>query len=343
LADEVRAKIEAADEPPKDARAAFRLLMDLVSAAIHKDRFDIAARLTASAQRIAKSSNDVVMTKQLADYSVDLQKTSRKFDQLKDDLKTLEREPASAAANLAIGRFRAFEQDRWRDGIPLLALGKDPELARLAGQELIESSTTDQRMANADGWWQLADARKADAKALRRHAVERYLQVRPNLDGLAKRRVESRLSDVEKWHSKEATYAVSEVGSDFDRQNPPLPTLLNTIDKFHSKGDGSQFAFVITGQYGHIVIDLKKEVAVSRLEIVNRGAQNHRASNLRVYLSRVPGTVGEQIWQAGAAQDAWNVYLEHVFVGRYLTIARDFNRPDDAYFHLRKVKVFGPE
>jgi hypothetical protein len=342
LADDARAKIDMADKPPKDAKAAFRMIMDLTEAAVSKDRFDIAVRLTASAQRIARNGRDAITAKQLAEYAADLQKDSRTFGLLKPDLETLERNPTNAGANLAVGRFRALEQHRWREGIPLLALGSDAELAKLATQELSDPDTAAERLAIADAWWYLADARKADAKALRRHAADLYLRVRSSLEGLAQKRVDARLVAIEKWHSKDATYTVSTVNGEYDRKYPPLPTLLNNVDQFHTH-DGSGFAFIITDRNAHVVIDLKKEVAVARLYILNRNGSQQRAQGMRVFLSNSPGSRGEVIWQAPDRANEWNVLLDRLYVGRYLVLARDSNQPDDAFFHLRKVKVFGPE
>jgi hypothetical protein len=152
------------------------------------------------------------------------------------------------------------------------------------------------------------------------------------------------LEEVEEWHSKNATYGVSVVNGEWDKKCPPLPTLLNNVDKFHSH-DGSEFAFCVTDKHAYIVIDLKNEVAVSRLFIQNRaGPVAGRAKGMTVHLANSPTGRGQQIWQAPDGANEWNVFLDRVYVGRYLVLARDPNLTgQDAYFHLRKVKVFGPD
>jgi hypothetical protein len=333
--------MDLGDKPLKDALATFRLIMDMAEAAVQKDRYDIAGRLASAAQRIARDGKDPLTTKQLAEYVTDLQKRARQFEALEPQLTRLADDPTDADANLAVGRFRALEQHRWREGIALLALSSDAELAKLAGRELAEPTAATERLAIADAWWELAEARKADAKALRRHAADCDLRALPNLAGLTKKKVETRLAEIEKWHSKDATYTVHPAGKEGDdRKYPPLPTLLNNVDKFHRDGD---FAFHIADRYAHIIIDLKKEVAVSRLQILNRATNGDRARNMRVYLSNSPGSRGEQIWQAPDGAAEWNVLLNRLHVGRYLVITRDFDSDHDAYLHLRKVKVFGPE
>jgi hypothetical protein len=340
LTDEVRPKIEAADKPPRDPKATFRALMNMTESAVKKDRYDIAGRLTTSAQGIARDGKDQLTTKQLSEYSLDLQRRRSQYEALQAEFATLESMPLDRTANLAIGRFRGLEQNRWQDAIPLLALGSDPELAKLAGQELT-AATPAERLAIADSWWSLAETRRADTKGLRRHAVDCYLRARPTQEGLARKKAEARLEEFEKWHSRDATYTVSAVNGDDDRRYPPLPSLLNQTEKFHNVD--SEFAFHINDRDAHIVIDLKKEVAVSRLHIHNRRSAGNRARHMGVYLSHSPGSRGEQIWQAPDGAAEWNVPLDRLHVGRYLTIARDPNSGEDAILHLRKVKVFGPE
>jgi hypothetical protein len=161
---------------------------------------------------------------------------------------------------------------------------------------------------------------------------------------LAQKKVDVRLEEVEKWHSKDATYVVSAVNGELYKSYRPLPTLLNNVDKFHFD-NGSEFAFHLTDRYAHIVIDLKKEVAVSRLFIQNRlGEVAPRAKGMTVHLSNSPTQRGQQIWQAPDGANEWNVLLDQVYVGRYLVLARDPNlESEKPFFHLRKVKVFGPE
>lgn len=344
LADEVRAKIDRADKPPRDPKAAFRLILDLADAAVTKDRYDIAEKLITSAQRLARLARDPLTTRQLAEYTIDLQKQSRKFQTMAPHLATLQKDPGDPEANLVVGKFRAFEQHRWEVGAPMMALGSDPELAKVARLELHQPDAASERIAIGEAWWDLAEARKSDEAILRRRAVDWYLRGYQGAEGLAKKKIEVRMNEVEKWHSKNATYGVSSVEGDWAKKFPPLPTLLNDVDRFHAH-DGSELAFCVTGKQGYIVIDLKAAVPVSRLFIQNRnGNTAWRAKGMTVHLSNTPTGRGEQIWQAPDGADEWNVVLDRVYVGRYLILARTPNVGDNnAYFHLRKVKVFGPE
>lgn len=340
IIDEVRAKLDQAEHPPYEPKRVYQFLVELIEQAVKKDRYDIAKRLTNSAERIMERTGDKQTAKLLAVYAQDLQKRQRQFESVQNELARLEQDPSDAEANLAVGRYRCFQQGNWPLGVSMLALGSDAELAKLATQELTTPSTAEARLALADSWWNLAETRSNDKAALRRHAVDWYLQAISGTTGLNQRKAQTRASDGEEWLSKDATYTVFGATGEYDRRFPPLASLLNNTDKFHK--DGTELAFHLSAVDSYITIDLKREVAITRLQILNRpGGVAQRAKGMTVYVSNSPLQRGEMVWQALDAQDQWNIVLPELALGRYVTIARDPQRTADTAFHLRKVKVFG--
>ena len=339
LADDVRAKIDLADKPPRDARAAYYLVMTVIDGAMAKDRYDVAERLTASAKKLARRVGDPQTAKQLAERIPDLQKLKRQFDEVKVALDKLQKDPVDAAANLAVGRFRCLVQGRWNEGVGMLALGNDPQLSKIAELELKQPTAPAELLALADGWWDLAEADKQNERAVRRHAVDRYLRALPRLEGLGKKKAETRIAESEQWLSKDAVYSVSKLHPN----EPPLASLLNATERFYGDDPKSLYAFQIGQADAYIVIDLKREVPISRIYIQNRPVHDRtRGSNL--YLSTSPDRRGEIVWTAPDNAAEWTIVLPKLQTARYITIARDPNvNGGDGWLHLRKVKVFGPE
>jgi len=69
---------------------------------------------------------------------------------------TLIDDPADAAANLAVGRFRCLVKGDWRHGLPLLAIGSDPGLRDTATLDLKGASTAEEQVTVGDAWWAVA-------------------------------------------------------------------------------------------------------------------------------------------------------------------------------------------
>ncbi len=343
LADELRGKIDSGDRPASDPKAAFGETVRMVENAMAKDRYDIAERFANSAQRIARRAGDKLSESQIAGRLQELRNISKQYDAIKPTLATLEKNPVDPAANQKAGEFRCFVQGRWDVGLCLLALGTDAELSRLAEEELRQQTLSKELLKVADDWWQLASNRRADQKALRRHAVDCYLRVLPVLVGAEDKAARARLTEAEKWHSKDAMYQLSPSTSTFDQKHPPLPTLLNAVDRFYKEPNGAEFAFHITDPNAFIVIDLKKETPISRIEILNStGVTTARARGIKVFLSSSPDRRGEQVWQAQEGVLEWTINLPRLYSARFVTIALDPQRSGGP-LHLRKVKVFGPE
>jgi hypothetical protein len=336
IVDEVRAKFDTAGTVPANPRSAFITIMGLVDKAIAQDEYELAERLSVSAQKLTRRAGDARTTKELEERITQLQKRKREFADVKLALAKLANSPADPEANLQVGKFRCLVQERWEEGLPMLALGSDGALAKAAAPELLQPTAATDLLSIADAWWSLAESAKEYSSELRRHAVDGYLRVLPKLEGLPRKKAESRIESAEKWLSKEATYTVSSIDKDWR----PLPSLLNATERFH-EGGGTQFAFSIAQPDAYIVIDLKREVPVSRIHIQNRPVAD-RTTGSTLYLSKNSDVRGTLVWTAPNNAAEWTIVLPRLQTARYITIARDPNR-GDAFLHLRKVKVFGPE
>jgi hypothetical protein len=102
-----------------------------------------------------------------------------------------------AAANLAVGKYRALLRGDWEAGLPHLAKCDDEKLASAAKAEQSASSGAEQ-LAAAEQWRSAADGFKGEDKAaLQRHALEIFKRIAPTLSGLDQATADRRVKELE--------------------------------------------------------------------------------------------------------------------------------------------------
>ncbi len=79
----------------------------------------------------------------------------------------------------------------------MLALSPEPPHAFLAKMELKDDLSTEDRVAVADGWWDVAKREKVGKRTIRARAAHWYKQALPSLRGIAMDRVLKRLAEIE--------------------------------------------------------------------------------------------------------------------------------------------------
>ena len=70
---------------------------------------------------------------------------------MKKALAALDRNPTHPAANQMVGKYRCFNKGNWITGLPMLALGSDPELKALAIVDLKGALSSTERSGHRDG------------------------------------------------------------------------------------------------------------------------------------------------------------------------------------------------
>lgn len=113
-------------------------------------------------------------------------------------LEQLEGEPLNPQWNLVVGRYRCFVSGDWQRGLPMLALGNDPQLRELAIAELGGPGNLDARIELADQWWAWADTQQGRAaESGRLRAAQHYRDVLQQTSGLTRMRLERRVQKVQ--------------------------------------------------------------------------------------------------------------------------------------------------
>jgi hypothetical protein len=118
---------------------------------------------------------------------------------MKTVMQTQAKSPDDPASNLEIGRFLCFVKGSWDLGLRFIVKGSDQSLKALAGKELAFPTQTADRVALADGWYDLAEKEKSPLRKsqLFAHSKGIYEGALVDAPGLLRSKVEKRLSDLE--------------------------------------------------------------------------------------------------------------------------------------------------
>lgn len=196
-------KLEAASaavkavKPQAASKICVELILPIVADAISEDRYDTAQKLTDLALTSARSVRDAALVKDLSAKLKEIEAAASSYQELSDVVSQLVEKPTDPDANLAVGRFHCFVKGDWERGVPMLALGNDAELKKLAIAEL-RGSENKNRIDNVelgDAWWDYGESLSAGPqRSVRGHAAALYGNVFSQLAGLNKKRVEQRLT-----------------------------------------------------------------------------------------------------------------------------------------------------
>jgi len=203
----VLAKVADKVRLPADNKKFLTLLGKAYDEAVAADRYDLAREIGKLAAASAAKTRDPIAKKSVADKLKKLSQLEADYAKIKEAVAVLETKPTDPEANLAVGKYRCFVRGDWENGLPNLALGSDPVLQKLAEQEVVMPDSAAEQAKLADGWWSLAEREKGDTK---RRLLERaafwYKNALPRLTGLAKKKVEQRLANIEKETAPKKTY-----------------------------------------------------------------------------------------------------------------------------------------
>jgi hypothetical protein len=159
------------------------------------DQFDLADKACGVAVQFAKKSTDPALLSRATLRAKEVGEAKSKFQSLKRVLETLAKSPADPQANHEMGQFLCFVKANWDLGLCFLAKGSDPVLKPLAEKERAFPADPAERVAIADGWWDLAQKEGSALKKgqLLAHATDLYASVLPATTGLTRVRVQKRL------------------------------------------------------------------------------------------------------------------------------------------------------
>jgi len=169
----------------------------LLDEAIRQDRFDLASSMVEAAKAAAVKSRDPNLRKDVEAMADRIQKARASYKKVSAALARLKEKPTDPDANLLAGKYHCFLKLDWKTGLPMLALGGDEVLKKIAELDLAEPKESEAQASVGDAWWDYAEKADANAKiAVQQRAKYWYELAVPGLSGLAKGKLEKRLRQI---------------------------------------------------------------------------------------------------------------------------------------------------
>lgn len=162
------------------------------------DDFELALNILAIAETVSrKLASTDPGAKAVQTVVRETRERQKEFQEAEAARAMLEKEPDNAKASFAIGRYLCLSKGDWTAGLSYLAKGDDAGLKALAEQELQVAADTTSQLALADAWWDYGSKETGRNKlSTLRRAAHWYREALPQLSGLAKTRVDQRLSQI---------------------------------------------------------------------------------------------------------------------------------------------------
>jgi len=164
---------------------------------VEADNYEIALALCKITESAARKSKSLALVSVAQKRQEEVEAVQKGFARLQVFVDRLKKNPNDAEANLELGRYYALLKGRWERALPLLAMGSDPALQKLARVDLTKPEEAPAQLALADGWWDFAAAHKEPARlSLQRRAMHWYEQALGGLSGLSRTKALKRIDVV---------------------------------------------------------------------------------------------------------------------------------------------------
>ncbi len=174
--------------------ASDKLLEELAAA----DDYDSAEKLATASVALAKRAGSVPLTVRSSLKLRDLTEAKQLYTGMRGVLETLGKTPDQPAANFEMGQYLCYVKGSWDLGLRFLVKGSDPAIQSLAEKELAQPSESVERVALADGWFDLAEKEKSALRKARmqEHAKGLYESAVADAPALLKMKIEKRLASL---------------------------------------------------------------------------------------------------------------------------------------------------
>lgn len=162
------------------------------------DQYEPADKTCTVAVGLAKKSTDQALLARATSRSKELAEAKSRFQTLKRVLETLAKNPVDSQANLEMGQYVCFVKGNWDLGICFLGKGSDAVLKSLAEREKAFPAGAPERLALADGWWDLGQKESSPLRKgqILAHAGSLYAACLAELSPLIRLRVQKRLDSL---------------------------------------------------------------------------------------------------------------------------------------------------
>lgn len=218
----VLAKVETAARQPSQLKSIAEEALGLIDDAVAADKTEILTELADLALAASRKLKDKDLLKQAQRRKKDVEQIVQAAEEVQSAKKKLEDAPNDPAANSIVGRYLCFVKGDWEQGVPMLALGDDAELKKLATRDIEGAKDAKEQAALGDAWWDLSETKAGrEAERMKERSYHWYKQAMPGLTGLAKDKVEKRLQQTAMLDDRpRSQQAATEPGTEARRSKP---------------------------------------------------------------------------------------------------------------------------
>jgi hypothetical protein len=169
-------------------------------AAMAAGDYTAASRAAKEAERVAKAARDATIAAEARQLTKEIPELKREAETAAKAELRLSANPDDTEASLALGHHLCFVKGEWEKGLPHLANGGVAEVTKAANQEVSNPAEPEAQVKVGDAWWAAAEKERG-ALHKRRYldrAAHWYEKAWPNLDGLARMKLDKRLEEYDK-------------------------------------------------------------------------------------------------------------------------------------------------
>jgi hypothetical protein len=141
---------------PAERMAIAAEAMKLAEQSHGQHKYDVAAEMAALAETQAAKAGNAVARAQARQRAADYRKLARLQEGYDKAKAILADNPDDPAANATVGRYRVLIYGDYPGGLPHLAKGDEPRLKEVAERDLAGAHSSQDRLALADAWFDLA-------------------------------------------------------------------------------------------------------------------------------------------------------------------------------------------
>lgn len=175
-------------------RARLEMIQNLAEETLAEDDYSAADRLAKAALAVARKCKDADLPRTVTAWAGKIERMVQEYEKVRDQIAKLAQDTNDPEANLAVGRWYAFQVGQWEKALSYLAKGSQAELAEVARQDLQGPQDPAVQQKLGDRWWELSEKASGEERlAMQGRAVYWYEQALPNLTGLSKTSIERRL------------------------------------------------------------------------------------------------------------------------------------------------------
>jgi len=167
--------------------------------AVAAESYEPAARLLTLAAAVATKAKWTVFAGRASAREKEVRSLAQEQQAAAEAVAAMRNNPEEPGANLARGKYLCLVRGNWDRGVPHLARGNDASLKAAAEKDVADPQKPEAQIEVGDGWAELAGKHSPLERAyMRNRALEWYDRALPELAGLKRSQLESKIKELHK-------------------------------------------------------------------------------------------------------------------------------------------------